>query len=111
MNANQTFPRFGSSHSSDANKPTADGLASGWETRSIQEALDEVSRELGVRERVYPKWVVESKHTVSDAMDRFQRLIKAASVLSAIVNDPGLLGVIEQHLCQPAPTDANKPKF
>ena len=95
----QTFlQRFREDHKGATAAVTADSLSAGWEKRTIREALDELARELGVRERIYAKWVLDNKHTVSDASDRMQRMIKAASVLDAICKDPGLLGVIETHL-------------
>lgn len=99
------MPKFGNQPTA---KVTTDSLAAGWESRSLQEALDEVGRELGVRERLYAKWCLDGKHTESDARDRLQRMIKAASVLQAIVNDPGLLGVVEMHLDGQQPSNGSK---
>jgi hypothetical protein len=66
--------------------PTPDELAEGWEDRSFQEALDELAREIQVRERCFPKWINEGRVSNSDAKDRLQRLIKAAEVLQLIID-------------------------
>ena len=49
--------------------------------RSIAEALSEVQRELRVRQRCYPRWQVEGKIDVIDAMDRLDRLQAAVHYL------------------------------
>lgn len=77
---------------------TIDSLAAGWEGRTYQEALDEVGRELGVRERMYVRWVNEGKHSVSDAQDRLQRMICAASIIQAIVDNPELAKQFSCHM-------------
>jgi hypothetical protein len=53
---------------------------------SLEEAWSEVVREMGVRERVYDKWVTEQKLSWADARDRFARMAKAATVLCVIAN-------------------------
>ena len=79
---------------------TIDSLAAGWDSRTYQEALDEVARELGVRERMYVRWVTEGKHSVSDATDRLQRMICAASIIQAIVDSPELAKQFTCHMEQ-----------
>ena len=51
-----------------------------------QEALDEVVRELGVRERCFPKWVAEGRISNSDAKDRLRRQILAQKILLALLD-------------------------
>jgi hypothetical protein len=41
--------------------------------RSIEEAQDELSREMAARERIYPRWIAEGKILKSDAKDRLER--------------------------------------
>lgn len=64
---------------------TAASLAEGWQHRSIEEALDEVAREIAVRERCFPRWITEGRISKSDAKDRLQRMLKAAFLLDAQV--------------------------
>ncbi len=61
-------------------------IMSGWEHRSPSEALDEVARELAVRERCFPRWIKEGRISRTDAVDRLQRLTKAAFLLNESVN-------------------------
>lgn len=96
--------RFAQGKSNASTELTNESLARGWESRTIQEALDELARELGVRERIYCKWVIENKHTLSDAQDRYQRMILAASVLDTIVKDAELC---KQVSCRIAENGAN----
>lgn len=86
---------------------TIDSLAVGWQNRTYREALDEIARELGVRERMYVRWVTEGKHSVSDATDRLQRMICAASVIQLIVDNPE---IAKQISCLLAETSMNSPK-
>lgn len=81
---------------------TAESLADGWQSRTIQEALDEVARELGVRERVYARWVMENKHSQSDACDRLQRMIMAAALIQAMVDNPEIAKQVSCHLAAAA---------
>ena len=90
-NANQT-----QSHpfraQKDQTQHTADSLSDGWQNRLLQEAMDEVAREIGVRERCFPNWIRDGKVSSSDAKDRLQRLIKAAEMLQFLVDNPAVLG-------------------
>lgn len=82
-NATQSHP-FRAQRSNEEH--TADSLAAGWEKRSVQEALDEIAREIGVRERCFPKWIQDTKVSSSDAKDRLQRLIKAAQLIQVLLD-------------------------
>ena len=48
----------------------------------LQPALDEVQRELKVRERCYDRWVSDGKLSASEARDRFDRLMHAHLLLT-----------------------------
>lgn len=50
--------------------------------RHIQEAVDEVERELNVRRRCFPRWVAEGRVSRTDAQDRIDRLATALEVLN-----------------------------
>ena len=50
--------------------------------RPLQEALDEVERELNVRRRCFPRWVAEGRVSRTDAQDRVDRLALAMEALS-----------------------------
>jgi len=82
--------RFGTQAQSQTGRVTTETLSAGWQSRTVQEALDEVARELGVRERLYAKWVFDGKHTETDAADRMQRMIMAAALLDQIVKNAEL---------------------
>lgn len=96
------LPKFNSNAESrkavETGAVTIDSLAAGWEQRTYQEALDEIGRELGVRERMYVRWVNEGKHSVSDATDRLQRMICAASIIQAMVDNPDLAKQFSCHM-------------
>jgi len=49
--------------------------------RDIQEALDEVHRELMVRKRCFPKWIGDGRVSETDAQDRVDRLASAHDLL------------------------------
>lgn len=70
-----------------SNKPTVDELCDGWNIRTAQEALDEVAREIQVRERCFPNWVEQGKVSNSDAKDRLSRLIKAAQIIQSAIDN------------------------
>lgn len=111
QNQASTMPRFGSKQSAPTAPVTADSLSAGWQSRTLQEALDEVARELGVRERIYAKWVMENKHTVSDAADRMQRMILAAAVLDAIIKDDELCKQVSCRIATPDANNSDQPPF
>lgn len=102
------LPKFSSNaQNRTASKPgqvTPDSLAAGWHTRTIQEALDEVARELGVRERLYARWVEEGKHSLSDAQDRMQRIIMAAALLQVLCDNAECAKQVSCHLVTEAET-------
>jgi hypothetical protein len=56
---------------------------SGFTERPVQEAYDELVRELGVRDRCFPQWVKEGRIAHSDARDRYDRLKSAVHYLEA----------------------------
>lgn len=45
--------------------------------RTIQEACDEVRRELDVRRKIFDRWVMEGKLSRTDAHDRLERMLSA----------------------------------
>jgi hypothetical protein len=51
---------------------------------SIEQALGEVERELGVRVRCYDKWVAEGKMSKLEAKERKERLTMARDMLYLI---------------------------
>lgn len=79
-------------------KVTIGNLSGGWQETTVQQALDEIARELGVRERLYVKWVEEGKHSETEARDKLRRMIKAASILQALVDDSGLWMAVQSQL-------------
>ena len=50
----------------------------------IQEACDALLRELGVRERCYPKWLQAGKLSRTEARDRMDRLSNACRLIQGI---------------------------
>jgi hypothetical protein len=50
--------------------------------RDKQQALDELSRELNVRKRCFPRWVVDGRVSATDAQDRIDRLATAIQLLN-----------------------------
>ena len=51
---------------------------------TMEEAWSEVEREIGVRVRVYDRWVAEQKLSWADARDRLARMGEAASILKRL---------------------------
>lgn len=49
--------------------------------RTLQESVDELQRELQVRQRCFARWVTEGRLTRSDATDRYERLLTALNML------------------------------
>lgn len=47
----------------------------------LSECLDELTRELAVRERIYDRWVTECKLSWTEARDRYTRLAGAINFL------------------------------
>jgi hypothetical protein len=56
------------------------------EPADVMAALKEVSRELGVRKGVYPRWIAAGKLTQSLAAERILHLEIAESILKGVVN-------------------------
>ena len=50
--------------------------------RGLQEAVDELERELTVRSRCFPRWVTEGRVSRSDAIDRLDRMATAHRLCS-----------------------------
>lgn len=46
-------------------------------SRSLQESVDEVERELNVRRKCFDRWVGDGRLAQTDALDRFQRMCSA----------------------------------
>jgi hypothetical protein len=59
----------------------ADALTEGWQSVSNDAAIDELQREINVRMRCFPRWIEEGRVSKTDAKDRLQRMIKAATLL------------------------------
>lgn len=56
--------------------------------RPISEALDEVHRELCVRKRCFPRWILDGRVSKTDAQDRIDRLATAFDLLSSLAALP-----------------------
>ena len=60
-------------------------MASEWmqphRPRSVKEAIDEVHRELCVRQRCFPRWIQDGRVSETDAQDRVDRLSSALMML------------------------------
>ena len=54
--------------------------------RGLQEAVDELERELTVRSRCFPRWVTEGRVSRSDAIDRLDRMATAHAWLESLCN-------------------------
>ena len=52
--------------------------------RGLEEACDELERELIVRVRCFPRWVSEGRMSKSDAKDRLARMGSALSLLRSL---------------------------
>lgn len=50
--------------------------------RSQAEALDELHREFGVRQRCFHRWVDDGKLSMTDAQDRIDRLATAIAIVA-----------------------------
>jgi len=55
---------------------------------SLEEAIDEVEREMQVRTRCYDRWIKESKLSPTEARDRYDRLAAAIKYLRKGVDTP-----------------------
>jgi hypothetical protein len=56
--------------------------------RSIQEARDEVERELNVRSRCFPRWIADGKVSHTDAQDRLDRMATALDIIEEMIAAP-----------------------
>lgn len=52
--------------------------------RSLAEAIDEIYRELQVRQRCFPRWVEEGRISRTDARDRIARQESALTYLQSL---------------------------
>lgn len=51
-------------------------------SRCKQEAVDELTRELNVRRRCFPRWVADGRVSATDAQDRLDRLATAIELIN-----------------------------
>ena len=51
--------------------------------RPVQEALDELFRELQIRKRCFKRWIDDGRLSRTDAQDRLDRLASAMELLQA----------------------------
>jgi hypothetical protein len=59
--------------------------------RPPQEAIDELHRELTVRQRCFPRWIGDGRVSATDAQDRIDRLATAHDLLVQVfAADPAL---------------------
>jgi hypothetical protein len=56
--------------------------------RTITEAIDEVHRELCVRKRCFPRWILDGRVSKTDAQDRIDRLATAFDLLTSLAALP-----------------------
>lgn len=82
-------------------------LLTNWGACTVTQAYDELVREMNVREKCFVGWIESGKLSESDASDRLRRMAKACSIFAAILEDEGLLGVIESHMEVPSGSDAS----
>lgn len=63
--------------------------------RPITEAVDELARELDVRDRCYDRWVADKKLSRTDAKDRMERMLAALGYLAqlAALVEAGQVGI------------------
>jgi hypothetical protein len=54
--------------------------------RTLDEALEEVTRELTVRTRCFPRWVQEGRIGQAESKDRLERLAAAQKFLQILVD-------------------------
>lgn len=87
------------------NTATIESLINGWATCTVQQAYDELVREMNVREKCFVSWIDCGKLSESDASDRVRRMAKACSIFAWILDDPGMLGVVESHCMPPVASD------
>lgn len=99
------------------NKKYADYTAREDGVATMEQAQDEVRREIEVRRRLYDKWVAESRLSHSDAHDRLSRLLAALRFL--ITAEQGrelemrstdqVLGAEQGSTAQPSTIDTKTP--
>jgi len=58
--------------------------------RNLQEARDELVRELNLRSRCFPRWIQEGRVSLSDAKDRLDRMATALRYLESLDEDTPL---------------------
>lgn len=51
-------------------------------SRCRQEAVDELTRELNVRRRCFPRWIADGRVSQTDAQDRLDRLASALELIT-----------------------------
>jgi len=75
--------------------------------RTLQEALDELDRELAVRHTCYDKWLAKGTLTKSDAKDRMERMVAAFKFLEEFAD---LTGVVKMGAADGMPTQSEPSK-
>lgn len=55
----------------------------------LEEAVCELARELGVRERCFPNWIAVGKVSRVDAKDRYSRMKKALEICTYLLDVTG----------------------
>lgn len=55
------------------------------DVRTVEEAADEVRREMNVRLRIYPRWLKEGQISQSESRDRMDRIMVALDLLDQTV--------------------------
>lgn len=55
---------------------------------TLREAIDEVDREIQVRQRCFVRWVAEGRVSQTDARDRLSRLMVAGAWLAGLAKCP-----------------------
>lgn len=71
--------------------------------RELQEAIDEVERELNIRSRCFPRWIKDGRVSRTDAQDRLDRLATAFTWLNRLSAAPELVA----QFLQPKPEQSN----
>lgn len=70
----------------NASTQTQKPLAENQSLRPPSEARDEVGRELGVRRRIYDRWIREGRLSQTEARDQLQRMESAFEYLSRLAD-------------------------
>lgn len=71
--------------SAPATAPSIEDLIKGWESVPLQQAYDELHREMTVREKCFGKWIVEGRIGQGEAEVRLRGMAKAARIIAALL--------------------------